>query len=298
MADGEEVVKAPEGETQPQTLDEAMGISMEEAEPKEEEKVDNPEAEASDNKTEETAAPEGEKPSSEEDDSPPAADLSGVEQWPADMREEYDKRIKGYQAAWTKGRQKDTSEVADLRKEYEEKFQEAVGQLRGQAPQQATPAKKSSLQDFYPDADPAQLEMFEKALNGMVESKLKPLQDENQALRQAYVSDKQAGSIQSEWSALAEKHALKEDFQNDMVAFAQSNPKSVKGQSLENIYKLMTWDNQQKAGRQAAMAEMKRKEQESLENNSSVNTVEKHEPKSIAESWALALKQHEAKNSE
>lgn len=291
--DGEET-KAPEGETQPQTLEDAMGISMAEAAPKEEEKVDNPEAEAKGENTEETASEE--TPSSgEEDDSPPQADLSGVEEWPSDMREEYDKRIKGYQAAWTKGRQKDASEVSDLRKEYEEKFQEALGQLRGQAPQQAAPAQKSTLQDFYPDADPAQLEMFEKALTGMVEAKLKPLQDENQTLRQAYAADKQAGSIQSEWDALAGKHALKDDYQNDMVAFAQANPTSVKGQSLENIYKLMTWDSQQKAGRQSAMAEMKRKEQESLENNSSINTVEKEEPKSIAESFALAEKQHATK---
>jgi hypothetical protein len=285
------------------SIDEAFAQASQEAEGQEEESSpkaseETPKESASSENTEEPQEESSkEEATAEEGESLPPPDMTGVEAWPDDLKEEYERRIKGFQAAFTKRQQALAEKEKEMLSGLEEKYNQAINRLRGGTPEER-PKEKTSLKDYFPEADPTQLEALEQAFSGMVEAKLKPLVEENKVLREAYTQDVNQRQAQVEWNALKGKYRLEDGFLNEMVAFAQTNPQVVQGQSLENIYKLMTYETQAKLGRQQALAELKKKEKESLESGSSANTVEQKEVGSVRDAWTLAEKEFASRNKE
>jgi hypothetical protein len=86
-------------------------------------------------------------------------------------------------------------------------------------------------------------------------------------------------------------HNLKDEDLSDIVAWAQANPDNVRGKTIEEIYKLKTWDEREKTGYEKALSELKQKAKESVETDSTPNTMENFEVRSLQDAMRLAEKE-------
>jgi len=225
-----------------------------------------------------------------------APDMSGTENWPEEMRAEYEKRTKGFQGAFTRKMQevaaKEKSLEEKIRAEYDARFREVVSNL-GVKTKDAEPEEKADPDSFAALAnenEKAHAEALDKVVQGMINKALEPLKSENAALKQRIVQEDQAQAIRSEWVQLQKEHNLDDSFQNDMLAYAQANPEQVKGRSLKQIYRDMTWEQQREIGRKEVLAELERKKKEAVEVAPSASqTVPDEEVMSFAEAWEASV---------
>jgi len=205
------------------------------------------------------------------------------------------KRIRGFQASYTR-RMQGAAEYekqleSKLRSEYEQKFQTIVSRLGQKNIDQSTSEQsKTSLRDFFPDADPNQLKPLEDAFSAMIKSQMDPLVKENTQLKEAFMARRQQEELNTQWSTVKQTYSVNDDKLADLVAWAHANPERARGKSIEDIYLISTWENQKEAGKREALKELKRKESESLESESAPNTVENIEVNSLMDAVRVAEK--------
>ena len=209
------------------------------------------------------------------------------------------KRIKGFQASYTKRMQelaaKEKELETNLRSEYEQKFKEVVGRISPQSPSNQS-KQTQSLRDFFPEADPNSLNSLEQAFNTLIEQRVKPLQEENKRLAQ-YVTTFDANTrLVSEWATVKEKYREspvppKDDLLPDLIAFKHNNPTLCQGLSVEGIYRQWAFEKLPSVAQTKVMEEMKKKEKESVESDNSTNTVENFEVKNLRDAVRLAEKE-------
>jgi len=243
--------------------------------------------------TEETAPKE--EPSPEEKKEVPKEEESLPEdlRTPEDAKSEEElKRIRGFQSSYTKRMQalsdKERTMESEFRKEYESKFQQIVSRLGQQGQPVQTNVPKTSLKDYFPDADPKQLEPLEEAFNAMIENKMSSLKAENEKLKEAYTARAQQEYLTQQWNSVKSTYGVDDGVLNDLVAWSHANPERARGKTIEDIYLISTWERQREVGKKQALSELKKKESESLETDSAPNTVDQTEPKTLREAWKLA----------
>lgn len=233
----------------------------------------------------------------------PQADIEGVEKWSdEETKADYDKRIKGYQAQYTKSIQnakiKMQQELGQYKAKLQDQFTKAIGALGGAKP--AEPAPKED--DLFKDADPKQVELFNKAVEKVVAAKLEPLTHENEQLKSFMTQSQQLQVMQSQYQqavqqfpALGESGSL-----TDLTNWVEAHADQVAGRgfSIGEIYMLKTYDEQRELGKKEALAELQKKEKEQLDVSTAGNTVEDSTGElDFADAFKAAQKEIAAKHS-
>lgn len=206
------------------------------------------------------------------------------------------KRIKGFQASYTKKMQELSHQGKELetklRNEYEGKLREIVTRIQGQSPSNQSSQPKTSLRDFFPEADPRQLEPLEQAFSAMIEARVKPLKEENDTLKGQVNAFSTNASLVSTWEGVKSKYKNEvippsDDIVPDLVAWKHIHPEFA-NVGMEGIYRLWAAEKLPTVVKEKALSEMKTKEKESLESDSSPNTVENFEVKNLWDAVKLA----------
>lgn len=210
-----------------------------------------------------------------------------------------EKRIRGFQSAFTKRMQSLEQEISDkLSKDYEKRFQEVLAKLPTPVAQQSNaPAlpQGESLSDFFPGVPKEQIEPLDRAIKTMIERQTAPLKTENQQLK-SYMNQAQANQeIQNQYVDAKKDFPEIDTRMQDLVAWSQINPALAKGKSVKEMYMLMTYAEQFNRGKETALSELKKKEKESVEVDSVPNTVSNKKAKTLAEAAQLAWEQMAAK---
>lgn len=210
---------------------------------------------------------------------------------------EQTKRFKGFQAAFTRKMQ---SVEEETRRVYEGKFQEVLARLPNQQlqqPNQPVQPSGDSLAEFFPNVPKEQLDPLDKAMNAKIERRTAALQRENAELK-SYMNQSQANqAIQQQYNEAVTEFPELHTRRDDLVAWALANPAEAKGRSIKDMYRSMTYTEQYSRGKEAALKELKKKESESLETDSTPNTVSTVKPKTLHEAANAAWQSVLAKRS-
>lgn len=233
--------------------------------------------------------------------------------WPEEMQEDYNSRVRGFQSSVSKYRNvleenfnKKFEEFSNKTKEeYEKKFQEAVSSLKGLQKPNNDVEQEEDIKSILADESLSAEERFRKSVQLEVSKALKPLKQENDNLKgklQELDQDRQKSSqtraVERAWAeTVAEfKELGDETVRNDFVTWCQDNPDRIKGcATFQDMYRRYAFPKQREMGKKEALANLKKKASESVETTTTANIKEERKISSLQDAFEETLKQEKLK---